>query len=141
MASSLNPLNSLTIIDTRVGVSKPDTLTNFSKLESYLYCITEATSFTILARSFTRQNGFSVINTFFLRKSSSTLINLSHVKNSGSFFRSVSKFLVMCSYSKTPAGLSGQKQKFIASTTKQKVVTYSTEKFLGSFICQSLHLS
>jgi hypothetical protein len=141
MASSLNPLNSLIIIVTRVVQSNPDYWTNFSKLESYLCWITEATSFTILALSFTKQNGFSVINTFFLKNSSSTFINLSHVKNSGSFLSRVSRFLVMCSYSNTPEGLSGQKQKFIASTTKQNVVTYSIEKFFGSFICQSLHLS
>ena len=103
--------------------------------------MTLATSLIILALSETKQNGFSVLKTFSRKNCSSTCDNRSTVKNQGSLLRTFSRFLVMLSYSKTPDGFSGQKQKFMASTTKQQAEICSQVYCLGSSTCQSLHLS
>jgi hypothetical protein len=52
------------------------------------------------------------------KKADVVLAKLSGEKYSGLESKTFARFLVICSYSKLPAGLLGQKQKFIASTTK-----------------------
>ena len=70
-----------------------------------------------------------------------TLDILAGVKNYGSLSSIFSKLRVIFQYSKPPSTLSGQKQKFIASTVNTYAVSCSNVYFFIDFRCQSSHLS